>query len=124
MIAYSAMFLLKVLVRFPSVVHVDASRAFELIEQIVVVFKAARSTEQHLTTHIADGLEKLLDSCRNGERAQFLSDHPIQGYERSYQFPILSGGLDSTATVDSFGIVSPFPLDSGLDMFFTSEHPG
>lgn len=121
MIAYSAMFLLKGLMRFPSVVHVDAAQIYELIEQVVLVFKACKSSEQHLTYHIADGLGKLLASCRS-EGVQQIPESPAEHEARSFQFPVGGDGLDCSSTVDSFGIFSQFPPDSGLDMFFASEH--
>lgn len=103
MIAYSAMFLLKALMQFPSVLHVEAAQVIELVDQVMVAVKGSKSTEQHLTTHIADGLEKLLIYCKY-QSLQYSS--PQQDGNDLYPFPFLEPGTPLGKSAPSLWIVA------------------
>lgn len=58
MISFSAMFLLKVALK--TELEIDVDRVQELVERVVAFYREAVASENHLTKHIAKGLDRML----------------------------------------------------------------
>lgn len=65
MIAYAAVFLLKVQLKWSSLqINTESVDIYDLVGQVVVLLREAKANERHLSYHIAAGLEKMLQRSR------------------------------------------------------------
>lgn len=74
MIAFSAVFLLKVAWKWNvgNGLNIDAHHVQDLVQNIINLMGSAKASEKHLTYHIAKGLERMLERLRHWEAGQQL----------------------------------------------------
>lgn len=70
MIAFSAVFLLKVAWKWnAALLNIDAHQVHELVQNIIDFMSNSTASERHLTFHIAAGLRKMLEKLKRLEGA-------------------------------------------------------
>ena len=100
MIAFAAVFLLKVATKFTATVRSDSNQILLLVGDMARVLKqcTSRMHRQHLLVCIADGISALLQKCKDAEHRQ----HPVAENFHQHQNMIvdhtdpISGGFDWT----------------------------
>lgn len=70
MIAFAAMFLLKVATRYSSQLFIDRTNFQMLISALARQFKLTVVGKDHLTQRMAEGLEKMADMLHGGQRSK------------------------------------------------------
>lgn len=120
MIAFAVVFLLKVTVKYKSLVRVDSAEILNLIDEAVYVLNAvsSRMHEQHLLGHIAAGTSKLLARCRQALSDSAVSEAPESNdhtaHERQPVYQSYWSPLDST-WLENYDLLSTQNMDSTLD---------
>lgn len=66
MVAFSAVFLLKVAWKWSSAsLNIDRRQVISLVENVIGIMSGVRASDKHLTYHIANGLKKMLAKLRS-----------------------------------------------------------
>ena len=134
MLAFSAVFLLKVTLKWRSSpgssfspsptpgLYINSDAVEDLVRRVITLLQNAVSSENHLTKHIAGGLSKMLTSFRLSLRG---SRQTMQQNEQQHQgtveptlrddYSAINAGLPQTDTTNSFAIANgSLPDDFGF----------
>lgn len=66
MIAFSAVFLLKVAWKWSSTyLYIDERQVLDLVQQVINTMSSVQASDKHLTNHIANGLRQMLAKLRS-----------------------------------------------------------
>jgi hypothetical protein len=98
MIAFAAVFLLKVAMRWSGRgIGIEATRARELVGRVVELLRETKASERHLNYHIASGLEKMLERFREVEGREWaLANKPEAAGSPEQGGPPAPGGFSAS----------------------------
>ncbi|KAI5795007.1 hypothetical protein EDC01DRAFT_615202 [Geopyxis carbonaria] len=65
MVAFAAVFLLKVTAKWKSIgFNISSGEAWDLVERVIVLLNSRQTSESHIIPHVAAGLEKMMHKCQ------------------------------------------------------------
>jgi hypothetical protein len=120
MVAFSALFLLKVAWKWSSAfLNIDQRQVLGLVHNVIDIMSGVKASDKHLTAHIANGLNKILAKFRSRESGAPLHFDPnINGIGITENQGL--GQEPATNSFETFGLDFPETWDefpNSLDFF-------